>query len=137
MSHPVDKFVGQKLRMRRKLLDLTQQSVAEAVGVTFQQVQKYERGVNRISASKLMEFADALKVPVTYFFEGLNQDQEYSPKATTATVLADVAGHYQADVFSNPETIELLRYFYRCSPTIRKQFTEMLKAMANNKATVD
>lgn len=137
MSHPVDQFVGQKLRMRRKLLDLTQQKVADAVGVTFQQVQKYERGVNRISASRLAEFADALKVPITYFFEGLGDSDEYTVQTQKVSGLAEAAAHYEADAFSNPETIELLKFFYRCPPDVRKQFTEMLKAMANNQAIVD
>lgn len=137
MSHPVDQFVGQKLRMRRKLLDLTQQKVAEAVGVTFQQVQKYERGVNRISASRLAEFADALKVPITYFFEGMDQSDEYAVQTQHVQGLAETAASYETDIFSSPETVELLKFFYRCPPEVRKQFTGMLKAMANNQATMD
>ncbi len=69
-SNPVDLHVGGRVRMRRKFLGLSQSELAEALGLTFQQVQKYERGTNRISASKLFETARALKVPVAYFFEG-------------------------------------------------------------------
>lgn len=137
MSHPVDEFVGQKLRLRRKLLDLTQQDLAEAVGVTFQQVQKYERGKNRISASRLVEFAHALKVPITFFFDGLDASDEYMPQATNLPYLAEKAAAYEVDTFSSPETVELLKFFYRCNPQVRKQFTEMVKAMANNKATTE
>ena len=137
MSHPVDMLAGKKLRMRRKLMDFTQQDLADAVGVTFQQVQKYERGVNRISVSRLADFAKALQVPVDYFFKELEGDVEYSADSSAASGLAEAAVQYDADAFSNPETIELLKHFYRCDPNVRKQFTEMLKAMANNKPTMD
>jgi transcriptional regulator with XRE-family HTH domain len=138
MSHPVDVFVGKKLRLRRKLLGLSQEVVANAVGVTFQQVQKYERGVNRISASRLSEFAEALKVPILYFFEGMNQNDEYTTGTSSArTALAEQAAVYEVDAFSQPETVELLKHFYRCSPPVRKKITEMIKAMASDKATID
>lgn len=136
MAHPVDIFVGKKLRLRRKLLGLSQEAVANAVGVTFQQVQKYERGVNRISASRMAEFAEAMHVPVTYFFEGLNESDSYESTTQPVAGLAENALNYEVDVFSSPETIELLKFFYRCPPQVRKQFTEMVKAMANNQATL-
>lgn len=71
LPHPVDRHVGGRVRLRRKLLDRSQDALAEVLGLTFQQVQKYERGANRISASKLYEIAAALEVSVTFFFEGL------------------------------------------------------------------
>lgn len=74
-SNPVDLHVGGRVRMRRKFLGLSQTDLAEALGLTFQQVQKYERGSNRISASKLFEIARTLKVPVAYFFEGYGQNE--------------------------------------------------------------
>lgn len=67
-SHPVDVYVGHRLRMRRKLLGLSQDDLGKEVGVTFQQIQKYERGVNRMGASRMWEFAKALKIPEAYFF---------------------------------------------------------------------
>ncbi len=138
MSHPVDVFVGKKLRLRRKLLGLSQEVVASAVGVTFQQVQKYERGVNRISASRLSEFADVLKVPIIYFFEGLNQSDEYVPNTgSSRTALAEQTATYEVDALSQPETVELLKHFYRCSPPVRKKITEMIKAMASDRATIE
>src|SRR5512145_2081507 len=73
--NPVDRHVGLRIRMRRKELGVSQERLAEAVGITFQQVQKYERGANRVSASKLWEIAAALKTPVAYFYDGLG-DQE-------------------------------------------------------------
>ena len=69
--NPIDLHVGARIRMRRRLLGVSQERLAEALGLTFQQVQKYERGANRVSASKLYEIARTLQTPVTYFFDGL------------------------------------------------------------------
>lgn len=69
--HPVDKHVGEKVRLRRLALGLTQSDLAKTLGLTFQQVQKYEKGTNRVSASKLFETARGLHVPIAFFFEGL------------------------------------------------------------------
>ena len=71
MPHPVDKHVGERVKLRRAALNLTQSDLAKALGLTFQQVQKYEKGTNRVSASKLHETAKALHVPIAFFFEGL------------------------------------------------------------------
>ena len=138
MPDAKDIEIGNRLRARRKLLGLSQGNVAEVVGVTFQQVQKYERGVNRISASRLTQFAEALHVPVSYFYDGLKDaDDEYVQQSSVIPGLSETAAHYEADTFSSPETIELLKHFYRCPPEVRKQFTAMLKATANNQAVVD
>jgi len=69
---PVDIHVGQRMRTRRQILDVSQTDLADRLGITFQQIQKYEKGTNRISASRLVEIAAALEVPVTYFFDGLD-----------------------------------------------------------------
>lgn len=71
MAHPTDIHVGNRIRDRRRILELSQGDLAQSLGITFQQVQKYERGINRISASKLFDAARALTVPISYFFEGL------------------------------------------------------------------
>src|SRR5690606_41392984 len=71
MTHPVDVHVGKRIRHRRWLLGMTQQQLAEQVGIKFQQIQKYETGANRVSASRLWDIADSLGVPVSFFFEGL------------------------------------------------------------------
>src|SRR3954452_5745259 len=73
--HPVDRHVGLRIRMRRKEMGVSQERLAEALGITFQQVQKYERGANRVSASKLWDIAGALRTPVSYFYDGLG-DQD-------------------------------------------------------------
>jgi len=82
MSHPVDIHVGQRIRLRRILLNTTQQKLSDQVGVKFQQVQKYETGVNRVSASRLWDIAKVLDVPVSFFFEGLDvQNQSGTAKS--------------------------------------------------------
>jgi len=74
MSHYVDIHVGQKIRRRRWMTDMTQKQLADAVGIKFQQIQKYETGANRVSASRLFEISQALSVPVSYFFEAIETD---------------------------------------------------------------
>jgi len=85
--NPIDLHVGARIRMRRRMLGVSQEKLADALGLTFQQVQKYERGANRVSASKLYEIAAALKTPVSYFFEGLadpsaGEAEDAAPGAT-------------------------------------------------------
>lgn len=75
-GHPLDRHVGRRVRLRRTLLGLTQQELGEQIGVTFQQIQKYERGTNRISASRLWEISRVLKVPVSFFFEDYREEDE-------------------------------------------------------------
>lgn len=79
--NPVDVHVGARIRLRRKLVGISQEQLAEALGLTFQQVQKYERGANRVSASKLWDIAHKLQVTIAYFFEGL-EEGEFSTTAT-------------------------------------------------------
>src|SRR5215208_5898064 len=82
--HPVDRHVGLRIRMRRKEIGVSQERLAEALGITFQQVQKYERGANRVSASKLWEIASALRTPVAYFYEGLNDGETAAQRSAGA-----------------------------------------------------
>jgi transcriptional regulator with XRE-family HTH domain len=78
-GHPTDVHVGGKMRMRRMALGMTQEKLGDAMGITFQQVQKYEKGANRIGASRLFEIAQILEVPVAYFFEGLDRCHAITP----------------------------------------------------------
>ncbi|MDZ4373770.1 MAG: helix-turn-helix transcriptional regulator [Phenylobacterium sp.] len=119
--HPVDRHVGLRIRMRRKEMGVSQERLAEALGITFQQVQKYERGANRVSASKLWEIAAALKTPVAYFYDGLG-DQE------TLAAQRDAA----QDFMLSPEGIELMAAFPRISePTIRRKIVELVRVVAD------
>ena len=90
MTHPVDVHVGKRIRHRRWLVGMTQQQLAEQVGIKFQQIQKYETGANRVSASRLWDIADALDVQVSFFFEGLDSaEQENLPDDVPADLLGD------------------------------------------------
>jgi transcriptional regulator with XRE-family HTH domain len=119
--HPVDRHVGLRIRMRRKELGVSQERLAEALGITFQQVQKYERGANRVSASKLWEIASALKAPVAYFYDGLG-DQE------AAAAERDAAQEFML----SSEGIELMSTFPRITePLVRRKIVELVRVVAD------
>lgn len=135
--NPVDVYVGQKLKSRRNLIGITQENLAEAAGITFQQVQKYEKGRNRLSASRLYQFARVLDVPVSYFFEGF-----YAPDVHIGLQAGfsdnsqepfDMEGTAEDDVMLQKETIDLVRTYYTITDEkLRKDFLKMLKQMAKN-----
>lgn len=133
-SHPVDVHVGRRLRLRRTILGLSQDSIGSAIGVTFQQVQKYERGINRMSASRLYDFSKLLKVSIGYFFDGYGEDFE-------DVVMGDVMGMAEPDApafehqpISNRETMDVMRAYYRIkSPGTRKRILDLIKAVADDK----
>ena len=89
MSHPVDVHVGKRIRHRRWMVSMTQQQLAEKVGIKFQQIQKYETGMNRVSASRLWDIAEALDVPVAFFFEGYDDDDTAEVGTQAYVILAD------------------------------------------------
>lgn len=104
--HPVDEYVGSRVRLKRLEKNLTQHQLAKNIGITFQQIQKYEKGVNRISSSKLFEIANALKVPVTYFFDGMpNSKYEYKSNDNYVALLDSAKNEYNVD--SDKETAQL------------------------------
>ncbi len=121
---PVDAHVGARIRLRRKLLGLSQQQLAERLGLTFQQVQKYERGVNRVSASKLYETAQVLQAPVTHFFEGLDGDSAaQAPPQVETTVTAFLL---------TTEGMELAALFPRIPKgRMRHQVLELVRTLAD------
>ena len=128
-SHPVDVFVGKKLRLKRSILGLSQEAVGKKIGVTFQQIQKYERGINRMGASRLYDFANVLGVPIAYFFEGYG---EYTMDDHASMALHESeASSYEAEKVNNRETIEVMRAYYRIkNPAVRKRIVDLIKAMA-------
>ena len=89
MKHPVDVHVGKRVRHRRWMVGMTQQQLAEKVGIKFQQIQKYETGMNRVSASRLWDIADALGAPVSFFFEGLDEKEHVSKGDAPADIMVD------------------------------------------------
>lgn len=126
MPHSVDIHVGKQLRMRRVILGLSQEAIGKAIGITFQQVQKYERGINRMGASRLFELARHLTVPVSYFFEGLDNANHASPGGVSEEVAA-----FEHEKMSSRETLELMRAYYRITdPNVRGRVAELIKSLA-------
>jgi transcriptional regulator with XRE-family HTH domain len=118
---PVDLHVGVRIRTRRLLLGMNQETLANALGLTFQQVQKYEGGANRVSASRLAQMAEVLGVPVAYFFNDLDSigDEVASEEVELRELL------------QRPEAIELIRWYYAIPIVeVRQQFLEMVKTVA-------
>jgi transcriptional regulator with XRE-family HTH domain len=129
-AHPVDVYVGKRLRLKRTLLGLSQETLGKAIGVTFQQIQKYERGINRMGASRLHDFARALGTSVSYFFEGFSEDAASSHGAYGMSEGESPAFEHQ-DPTANRETMEMMRAFGRIkSPVQRKRVLELVRAMA-------
>jgi transcriptional regulator with XRE-family HTH domain len=129
---PVDAHVGDRIRMRRRILGLTQQELADALGLTFQQIQKYERGANRVSASKLFALASELKAPVSYFFEGLAEPCEAGGEAAKAE---EVGRAIQA-FLSTAEGLELARRFPLIPMgRLRRQVLELVRALSDETET--
>lgn len=129
MVHPIDLHVGQRLRQRRCVLGLTQQRLAEAVGIKFQQIQKYESGANRVSASRLWALAEALGVPVSHFFEGLSAEDR--DELVGVNGMADNDESYIApEVFSSKETIDLVRAYYGLKEEPRRRLLDLAKTLA-------
>jgi transcriptional regulator with XRE-family HTH domain len=123
VPNPIDVHVGGRIRMRRLLLGMNQEKLADALGLTFQQVQKYEGGANRVSASRLSAMAEILGVPISYFFGDLRAADAGSPPPEKAW-----REHLQ-----RPETIELVRLYYAIAdPHVRQRFLELTKTVAEN-----
>ena len=126
MAGHIDLHLGKRLRRRRRLLGLTQQQLASAVGVRFQQIQKYECGANRISAARLWELAEALEVPINYFYEGLEAD--------TAGEGGSDAVKRSEQVLARKETLDLVRAYYRLGERPRRRLLDLAKSLDDNDA---
>jgi transcriptional regulator with XRE-family HTH domain len=123
----VDMHVGARVRMRRRFLGVSQQALAARLGITFQQVQKYERGANRVSASKLYDIARALEAPVTYFFEGLDETAPHPPAPGDARTLEQSIG----DFLRSAEGVELAEAFSRLGRArLRRQVLDLVRTIA-------
>lgn len=118
MVHPIDAHIGQRIRQRRWMTKLSQMAVAERLGITFQQLQKYEVGANRVSASRLWEIAQVLEVPVAFFFEG------YAAEGEAADARADAA-----PVVIDRESAEMLRAFSALSEAQRAPLLALTRTL--------
>lgn len=121
MAHVVDVHVGKRIRQRRWLVGMTQQRLAEMVGIKFQQIQKYETGANRVSASRLWDIADALEVDVAFFFDGLKSDTDAEPK--TDKIPDDMMG--------DKEAMDLVRSYYAIPENQRRRLFELARVLSD------
>ena len=123
--NPTDKYVGSRVRMRRLMLHMSQERLADQLGLTFQQVQKYEKGTNRISASRLQEISQILDVPVPFFFDGAPQATTHNRKTDSGPSLS-----YITDFLGNADGHSLVRAFIRIKdPTLRRSIVRLVEAM--------
>ncbi len=124
----IDAHVGRRVRLRRTLLGMNQTALGQAVGLTFQQIQKYERGANRIGSGRLFQFAEVLDVPVPFFFDSM--PEEVADRPPTERDAQAPGG--EADRMSRRETLELVRAYYRISdPWNRKRAREFVKLISD------
>ncbi|MFN3077551.1 MAG: helix-turn-helix domain-containing protein [Alphaproteobacteria bacterium] len=129
--NPIDVHVGGRVRLRRTLLGMSQEKLGDAIGLTFQQVQKYERGANRIGASRLWDLSRVLDVPVSFFFDDMVEaTTSQSPRMLSG--MTEEPSSFDADPMTKRETLELVRAYYRISdPQVRKRVFELAKALAS------
>ena len=117
MKHPVDAHVGKRIRHRRWMVGMTQQQLADKVGIKFQQIQKYETGMNRVSASRLWDVAEALGVSISFFFEGL-------------LVMQAAPAYAHGDMMSDKEALELVRSYYAIPEAQRRRLFDLARVLS-------
>ena len=120
MNDEIDVHLGRRLRRRRRLLGLTQQQLAGACGVRFQQIQKYECGANRISAARLWQLSEALEVPVGYFYDGLSDEERAQ---------AHNDSEPGCEMFARKETLDLIRAYYQLGERPRRRLLDLAKSL--------
>lgn len=118
MKHPVDVHVGKRIRHRRWMVGMTQQQLADSVGIKFQQIQKYETGMNRVSASRLWDIARTLGVQIGFFFEGLGGEEGEN-------------NSFETDVIANKEAMELVRAYYAIPEAQRKRLFDLARVLSD------
>ncbi len=134
---PIDVHVGTRIRLRRTLMGMSQERLGEALGLTFQQVQKYERGVNRVGASRLFDLSRVLDVPISFFFDDMPEplastygSQNTSLAGRRTVGFADTQEAFADDSFNRRETLELVRAYYRITDAaVRKRVFELIKSL--------
>lgn len=122
MKHPVDAHVGKRIRHRRWMVGMTQQQLADRVGIKFQQIQKYETGMNRVSASRLFDIAREMDVPVSFFFEGLEAEASADPVAAAGDLLGD------------KEALDLVRAYYSIPEAQRRRLFDLARVLSDASA---
>ena len=130
--NPIDVHVGSRIRLRRTLLGMSQERLAEAIGLAFQQVQKYEKGANWVSSSRLYDLAGILDVPLAYFFDEMSAGvSAQTPSALMITKQRPENKQEKADPLAKRETLEFVRAYYKIKdPAVRKRVFELTKAVS-------
>jgi transcriptional regulator with XRE-family HTH domain len=131
--NPVDKYVGSRVRMRRIMLGMSQEKLGEALGLTFQQIQKYEKGTNRVGASRLQQISEVLQVPVSFLFDG-------GPSGVTLSegAAASASPAYIADFLATSEGLALTRAFTRIGDSkLRRSIVDLVEQIAEREAAED
>jgi transcriptional regulator with XRE-family HTH domain len=130
---PIDVHVGSRIRLRRTLLGMSQERLGESLGLTFQQVQKYERGVNRVGASRLFDLSRVLDVPISFFFDDMPDSLASSfggQSGRRSSTFSESTEGFGDDTLNRRETLELVRAYYRITdPSIRKRVFDLIKSM--------
>lgn len=130
--NPMDVHVGGRVRLRRTLLGMSQERLGEALGLTFQQVQKYERGTNRVGASRLYHLSQILDVPVSFFFEEILPETVVPSGGGSAGSASAAGARPESETMMRRETLELVRAYYRIGdPQVRRRLFDLTKAIAN------
>lgn len=129
MAHKVDIHVGKRIRQRRWLTGMTQQKLAEMVGIKFQQIQKYETGANRVSASRLWDIADALDVNVAFFFDGMQSEEAAAAAGVQAKNPA--MANVPLDVMGDKEAMDLIRSYYAIPEDQRRRLFELARVLSD------
>ncbi len=133
-ASPIDAHVGTRIRLRRTLMGMSQERLGEALGLTFQQVQKYERGVNRVGASRLFDLSRVLDVPISFFFDDMPEPLAGMHGGYTTRAAGGFAenqdGFGTDEMLNRRETLELVRAYYRINePAVRKRVFDLIKSM--------
>lgn len=131
--NPIDIHVGSRIRLRRNILGISQEKLGESLGITFQQVQKYEKGTNRVGASRLQAIASILSAPISFFFEGApGENGEANPG------LAEEGSAYVTDFLNSSEGIQLNRAFVRIHDAkVRRKVLDLVKVLADDSPNPD
>jgi transcriptional regulator with XRE-family HTH domain len=132
MANDIDLHLGRRLRRRRRLLGLTQQQLASAVGIRFQQIQKYECGANRISAARLWQLSEALEIPIGYFYDGLSEAQAREAAQSSLPVVPTEPR--AGEVMARKETMDLIRAYYQLGERPRRRLLDLAKSLNNEPA---
>lgn len=127
--NPIDVHVGSRVRLRRTMLSMSQEKLGDSLGITFQQIQKYEKGANRIGASRLQEIANVLNTPVSFFFE----DAPSTKSGGGAGFAESESTNYVVDFLSSSEGLQLNRAFVKIrDPKVRRKIVEMVRALSDD-----